>query len=751
MRRVGLRIALLSGGWSLAGAALVATTIAAGLAAMLTLLSVVPAVEHRADRAAWNQVVTGYGPPADDGPLVATSQTYLADLPVAVVSVGKAVPTSPRPPGVDRLPGPGEAVVSPALARLLVAQPEASDRYGTVVGTIGTAGLMGPDDLVVVRGVSEERVRLDGSRITVFPTHADLAPFTAPEKLTFVLGAASLAVLVAVLVGAATRMTAKRRRERMAILGLLGARPSQRGRIAEGEMLPTALVGVVGGGGLFLAVRPAVAAYRYDGDRFFATDLWPGATTVTVLALVTLLLTLLAARLGASTDRDDALATARRADAVRARPVWWLVLVGAVAAGAAALAVPSEQSRPLVVAVFGVLLLAVVGVGREVARVSGLALARVPRGASLLAGRRLAAQPSDGFRPVSAVALAVMITTTFVALVPVAAASVERDGLVAQRTGTARADVPFATASESAALVSDLAAVRGIGSVAAVRVGTVSGTDGRSVWIGDCARIRDATGIDLACDDGNHAWATDRARAELATVRRAEVYSLAPRMVLPVAAGTDDPTSVKVSLGTIGRMAGRGGIDLPDVVVDASIVPGLGRFRPDAIAFRYDSSSTLERARTVVERNQEGASVANRTTTADGFAADVTRLFDTVVAGALGLAVVASLALVLTLAATVHGRRDDDATLRVSGVRPATIGLAVFLGTAIPLTVTTLLAAALGIGFGAAVVAGGDDGTYPLGAALAPVAGILGIALVVVGLAAVVASRNGRNRVPRHE
>jgi hypothetical protein len=750
MRRVGLRIALSSGGWSLAGAALVAATIAAGLAAILTLLSVAPAVEHRTDRAAWNQMVTGYGPPAEDGLLVATHQTYLADRAVAVVSVGRATPASPRPPGVDRLPERGEALVSPALARALAAHPEAAGRYGTVVGTIGAAGLVGPDDFVVLNGMPDNLVEVDGTRVETFPGHADLVSFTGPERLVFVLGAVSLAVLVTVLVGAATRMTARRRSERMAVLGLLGATPAQRARIAEGEMVPTALVGVVGGVGLFFAARPGVAGYRYDGDRFFPADLWPGATTVGVVVLGTFLLAVLAARLGAGATRDP-LATARRAAVDRPRPARWVLLAGAVGAAVAALTIPAAPSRPLVVAVFATLLLAVVGVGREVARVCGTVLGRVPRGAALLAGRRLAAHPSDGFRPVSAVALAVMITTTFVALVPVAASSVERDGVVAQRVGTARADIPFASVAESTRMTRDLAALPGVGAVAPVRTGTVSGTDGRTVWIGDCRAMRAATGIDIACGDGNHAWATARTRAELASVRRAEVYSLASRTVRPAGAGADDPTSVRFALGTVGVMAGRGGIDLPDLVVDASAVPGVGKFRPEALAFTFDSAATLERARTVVERGQEGASVADRTTTADGFGADVNRLFDTVVAGSLGLAVLASLALVLTLAATVHERRDHDATLRVSGVRPATIGRAAFLETAVPLTVTTLLAASLGIGFGAAVVAATDDGPYPLAAAVRPVAAILGVALVVVGLAAAGAARNGRNRVPRSE
>jgi len=46
---------------------------------------------------------------------------------------------APVPPGIPRLPGPGQAFLSPALAVLLAAAPpdQLADRFGTVVGTIG--------------------------------------------------------------------------------------------------------------------------------------------------------------------------------------------------------------------------------------------------------------------------------------------------------------------------------------------------------------------------------------------------------------------------------------------------------------------------------------------------------------------------------------------------------------------------------------------------------------------------------------
>lgn len=62
---------------------------------------------------------------------------------------------APRPPGVEKLPGDGEIVLSPALAELLASpkgellRPRFPQR---VVGTIGQAGLTGPKDYTFYAG-----------------------------------------------------------------------------------------------------------------------------------------------------------------------------------------------------------------------------------------------------------------------------------------------------------------------------------------------------------------------------------------------------------------------------------------------------------------------------------------------------------------------------------------------------------------------------------------------------------------------
>ncbi|HEY0486921.1 MAG TPA: hypothetical protein VGD72_11785, partial [Mycobacteriales bacterium] len=64
------------------------------------------------------------------------------------------------PPGLDRVPAPGEVVLSPAM-RALRSDPGTTlvERYpGRDVGTVGRAGLVGPEELVVWVGVERDRM-----------------------------------------------------------------------------------------------------------------------------------------------------------------------------------------------------------------------------------------------------------------------------------------------------------------------------------------------------------------------------------------------------------------------------------------------------------------------------------------------------------------------------------------------------------------------------------------------------------------
>ena len=181
MIRLGLRLALSGGRGAAIGLALTAFAVAVGTAILLFALSFRPALDDRAERAAWR---TSFIPSpsglADDASLLIRSDvdSYQGE-PLVRILVASLVADPPKPPGIDRMPGTGEAVVSPALAALLQTVPadQLGDRIGTVVGTIGDAALRSPDELVAVIGV--DRATLDrlgesgrrSSRSTPRPWH----------------------------------------------------------------------------------------------------------------------------------------------------------------------------------------------------------------------------------------------------------------------------------------------------------------------------------------------------------------------------------------------------------------------------------------------------------------------------------------------------------------------------------------------------------------------------------------------------
>ena len=166
MIRLGLRLALSGGRGAAIGLALTAFAVAAGTAILLFALSFLPALDDRAARAAWRTsfILSETGTTEGAGLLIRSDVDSYAGEPLVRVLVAGLIDAPPTPPGVDRLPGPGEAVVSPALAALLKTVPadQLGDRIGTVVGTVGDAGLRSPDELVAVIGL--EPVDAGGAR-----------------------------------------------------------------------------------------------------------------------------------------------------------------------------------------------------------------------------------------------------------------------------------------------------------------------------------------------------------------------------------------------------------------------------------------------------------------------------------------------------------------------------------------------------------------------------------------------------------
>jgi len=352
------------------------------------------------------------------------------------VDVAATGPRSPVPPGMTRLPGPGQFSASPALARLLRDTPreQLGVRYpGTQVGTIGPAALPAPNSLVIV--VGHPVAELSGQRyartVTTISTTVPSACAGAcalgvginSGGMTLILSVVAAALLFPVLIfiGGATRLSAARREQRFAAMRLVGATPRQVSAISTVESSVAAVVGVAVGFALFFAFRPLLAGIPFTGDPFFTGDLSLGLSETLAVALGVPLAAALAARIALRRVNVSPLGVTRR---VTPRPprAWRLLPLLAGVAELGYLAYFSdigdshrhssnEQALVYLGGVFLIMIGLVVAGPWLTLLGSRIMARRAGRAATLIAGRRLGDNPKASFRAVSGLVLAVFVGT----------------------------------------------------------------------------------------------------------------------------------------------------------------------------------------------------------------------------------------------------------------------------------------------------------------------------------------------------
>jgi hypothetical protein len=137
---LGIRVALAGGREAVVRMTLMAIGVTVGVVLLLLSLSGLPILQSHIDRLAWHRT-DAFSPTTAPDPALWLAVTDRYDgRDVIRVHVAALGPRPPVPPGVERLPGPGEVVVSPALARLMRTVPEDQLRNrfpGQIVGTIG--------------------------------------------------------------------------------------------------------------------------------------------------------------------------------------------------------------------------------------------------------------------------------------------------------------------------------------------------------------------------------------------------------------------------------------------------------------------------------------------------------------------------------------------------------------------------------------------------------------------------------------
>jgi hypothetical protein len=156
---LGLRLTVNGGREAVLRLMILVAATGLGVGLLLTAVAGINAVNSQNDRYAWLSTTASSTSPATS--VSATPAWWLLRLDrysgnlIGRVDVAATGPDSPVPPGIPRLPGPGQYYASPAMTRLLDSVPasQLADRYaGRMIGTIGNQALPGPSSLLIIIG-----------------------------------------------------------------------------------------------------------------------------------------------------------------------------------------------------------------------------------------------------------------------------------------------------------------------------------------------------------------------------------------------------------------------------------------------------------------------------------------------------------------------------------------------------------------------------------------------------------------------
>jgi hypothetical protein len=433
MIRLGLRLTLNGGREAAARLAVTAAAVALGVGLLLITIAGINALNAQNARAAWlstraagpGPASAGSGAPAADALWWLFTTDGFGNLAIDRVDVAATGPSSPVPPGIPHLPGPGQFYASPALSRLLRATPaaELGDRFpGHQIGTIGPLALPAPDSLIIVighRAGQLSHVPGAGQVTSLATVPGDTgAPGYDLTALTAILAVGALALLFPVLIfiGTATRLAAARREQRFAAMRLVGATPRQVSVISAVEASLAALGGVAIGFILFALLRPVLQHVSFTGEPSAPGDLSLGAADILLVAIGIPAAAAVAARIALRRVQISPLGVTRRVTPPAPR-AWRLILLFA---GIGELAYFAGAGRPRssngqIEAYFLGFLLIMAGLvmaGPWLTMAGSRIMAgRTSRPAALIAGRRLSDNPRAAFRSIGGLILALFVTS----------------------------------------------------------------------------------------------------------------------------------------------------------------------------------------------------------------------------------------------------------------------------------------------------------------------------------------------------
>ena len=700
--RLGLRLTLKGGKEAAVRLTVTTAAVAIGVCLLLAALSGMHGISAQNSRAAWlnsGNIGPRLGPASPaSGPSSSSAQPLwwllntdsFADQTIFEADVAPTGPRSPVPPGIPRLPGPGQYFASPALARLIRSTPaaELGNRFtGQQIGTIGQAGLPSPTSLIIVVGHSApDLANLPGAdQIGAFNTDPNVAgPATGVhnDRLTIILAVGVVALLLPVLVfiGTATRLAAARREQRFAAMRLVGATPRQITVISTVEACVAALFGALLGIGLFYGAHPAIAHLDFTGQRLASGDLSPGLIAIVAVALGVPVAAAISSRIAMRHAQISPLGVLRRVTPPPPRAYRLAPLIVGLAELLYFVAVghPSTTGGQ-VLAYFTGGVLIIVGLliaGPWMTMVGARAVARrAQRPSTLLAGRRLSDDPRAAFRTISGLIIALFVASATVGVL----------STILSYNGTGKTD-----SSAHQTLIADISHPDLIGAdgqspaqtSAATKVAVlptqlddltaIPGVEGATVvYSQPGSGAQSSLGL-VACSQLSRTPAIGRcaAGAEVADLSGLDPFSSGQQPSLsdhiwPSAAMTTDQ---------------------------------LDELSPRAIVVQTNgSTAAIERARTALEQAFPGQSASTLSEISANARRTITEMQQIAKIVIVASLVIAGCSLAVSVVAGIADRKRPFSLLRLAGTPLRVLRRIVILEAAVPLVLIAMLSTALGL------------------------------------------------------
>ncbi|MFH9722512.1 FtsX-like permease family protein [Streptomyces sp. NPDC017254] len=663
----------------------------------------------------------------------------------------------PVPPGAKAFPARGKMFVSPALRDLLDSPDGAllKERLPyKVAGTIGEAGLIGPAELRYVAHVGFLTTDNFDGRGVRYGWSVPEEPMNAFLILLVLVASVVLLVPVLVFIATAVRFGGEQRDRRLAALRLVGADTATTRRIAAGESLAGALLGLVVGLGLFAVAREFAGAFTIWDVNAYPSDVVPmpalaGLVLVTV-PVASVVVTLFALR-GVAIEPLGVVRTATP----RRRRLWWRLLF--VAAGAALLApviggIEMTQSGIDSTRIGIGVALALIGLTTLLPWLVEAVVKRLHSGpvAWQLAVRRLQLSSGTAARAVSGIVVA---ATGAIALQMLFQA-MESDFTQGTGADSSRAQIAIGThakdGDDARAMIGRFERTEGVSDV----IGVVSSHVWRpgplkkgeefapmaSVRVGDCASLAEFATLP-SCREGDvfvflahgeqgsppDTWITRTARPGAAVALRdpyphpsdprARESGPVPQWRIPADARLVDSRPDPTGMYEYGVLATRSAIDParldePDATAMVRLDPAV----PDAAEHVRNAAAGVDPTawvRTLADTQQDAQFGSVRT--------------GILVGSTLTMLLVAASLLVTTLE-QLRDRKRLLSSLVAFGTRRSTLGWSVLWQTAVPMLLGLGLAVAGGLGLGVVLLSMTSQGVQDWWVFL-PVAGI-GLALI---------------------